>query len=466
MTGEIARQLRSRLAAVSSRGQLGIQAGWIMAPFAFQQVTRLVTNIVLARMLAPEMFGLMLVVNTLRTGAELLSDIGIGQSVVRAKREPDSAFLNTAWSLQLIRGALLTILTLAIARPVSAIYGTDLEPIILVVSVVFLIGGLNSPALFMMQRNLQLKRRAALDVLCTLIQCVLTIGLAFIIPSVWALVWGLVISVAISTILGYIISRGHVPRFALHRAHVWEIVHFGKWIFLATAIYFAASSTDKAFFAAVLPMVVVGVYSVARTFSDMSALLAQRLGAFLVFPKVASLRGQLQAAQGRIRQARRMALSLAALGLGVGIAASDAFIVILYDERYHAAAFMLPLLLVGTWFAVLANFSESMLLGCDRPAPGAFANATKFAILASGLPLSLAWFGLAGSLLVLALAECCRWLVLSRALVRERLAFFFSDLTLTVLFLGGGVILKLALSAAGLVPDFDQWWALGRDLHA
>ena len=57
------------------------QLGWVVVPFGTQQIVRLVTQIVLARMLAPEMFGLMLLVNTLRTGAELLSDIGIGQSL-------------------------------------------------------------------------------------------------------------------------------------------------------------------------------------------------------------------------------------------------------------------------------------------------------------------------------------------------------------------------------------------------
>ena len=452
-------------AALAMYGRLGVQTGWVVAPFGITQVVRLATNIVLARLLAPEIFGLMLIVNMLRTGTELLSDIGIGQSVVRAKQDPDQAFLDTAWTIQLARGALLTVLMLIFAVPLADLYDPQLEPILLTVSSIFLITGLQSPALFLMQRKVQLKQRAIYDVTCTIFQCALTIALALVLPSVWALVWGLLASTAFSSALSYAFGARRIPRLALHRDHVREIVHFGKWVFLATLIYFAATSTDQAFFGAVLPMAAVGVYSIARTFSDMVGQLTSRLGAFLVFPKIANLRGQHQAMAGRLRQTRRHTLGLVALGMGVAIAGADAFILLCYDQRYHAAAFMLPVLLSGAWFGILAIFAEALLLGCDRPAPGAFANAGKFTVLAVGLPVSLAMFGLLGGLMVLALAEFARWAILSRALLRERLAFIGDDLALTAIMFITATVTKLALGAVGVIPDPAEWWALGLGVH-
>ena len=457
--------LRLPLSAVAVYGRLGVQTGWLVAPFAVQQVLRLATNIVLARLLAPEMFGLMVIVNMLRTGTELLSDIGIGQSVVRAKKYPDHAFLDTAWTLQLARGALLTVVMLALAHPLASVYGQELEPILFTVSGIFLITGLQSPALFMMQRNVQLRRKAALDVTCTVFQCALTIALAYVIPSVWALVWGLLFSTMFASALSYTVGEKRIPRLVLHRDHVREIVHFGKWIFLATVIYFAATSTDQAFFGAVLPMAALGVYGIARTFSDMIGQLAQRLGAFLVFPKMSNLRGQHQAVAGRLRRTRRHTLALVALGMGIAIAGADAFILLCYDARYQGAAFMLPVLLFGAWFGVLAIFAEALLLGCDRPAPGAFANGGKFAVLGVGLPLAFASAGVFGALLVLALAEFTRWLLLSRALLRERMAFFGDDLALTAIVIATAGLAKLALGAAGMVPSLAEWWAMGNGIH-
>ncbi|HEU4651713.1 MAG TPA: oligosaccharide flippase family protein [Croceibacterium sp.] len=451
--------------AVAVYGRLGVQAGWVVAPFGVAQVVRLVTNIVLARLLAPEFFGLMVIVNMLRTGTELLSDIGIGQSVVRAKRDPDQAFLDTAWTIQVARGALLTVVMLVLAAPLAHIYDPKLQPILLTVSSLFLIGGLQSPALFMMQRNLKLRQRATYDISCTIFQCGITIVLAYFLQSVWALVLGLLVSTTFSSALSYAFGGRRLPRFAWHRAHVHEIVHFGKWVFLATVIYFAASSTDQAFFGAVLPMTAVGIYGIARTFSDMVGQLTQRLGSFLVFPKISNLRGQHHAMADRVRQVRRHTLAPFALGMGVAMAGADAFILFCYDPRYHAAAFMLPVLLFGAWFGVLAIFAEALLLGCDRPAPAAYGNAGKFAVLAAGLPLAFSFAGLFGGLLVLALAECTRWLILGRALVREKLAFFGDDLALTALVIVTAIFAKLALGATGLVPDLAEWWAMGAGIH-
>ncbi len=457
--------LRLPLWAVTTYGRLGVQAGWVVAPFVVGLVLRLATNIILARLLAPEIFGLMLIVNMLRTGAELLSDIGIGQSVVRAKRYPDRSFLDTAWTLQVGRGALLTLVMLALAYPLASLYGPEFKPILLTVSVIFLLTGLQSPALFLMQRNMELRPKAALEVIVTFFQCTSTIALAYFLPSVWALVWGLLLSTAFGSALSYAFGERRIPRLVLHREHVHEIVHFGKWVFLATLIYFAASSADRAFFGAVLPMAAVGIYSVARTFSDMVGQLAQRLGALLVFPKISNLRAQDQAMAGRVRQARRHTLALVALGMGVAVAGADAFILLFYDPRYHAAAFMLPVLLFGAWFGILAIFAEALLLGCDRPAPGAFANGGKFAVLAVGLPLALTSTGLLGGLFVLALAELVRWLILGRALVREKMAFFGDDLALTAAMIATAILAKFTLSAVGLVPGFAEWWAMGVGVH-
>lgn len=452
------------------RGRLGAGAAWIAVPFAAQQAIRLATNIALARMLAPEMFGVMVIVNTLRTGLELMSDIGIGQSVVRSDNAGDREFLDTAWTLQLLRGALLALACMIGAAPIAASMGNqDMTPILLVASSVFVLTGLQGPGLFLNQRAVKLRQRATYDIGCTIFQCAITIVLAAIMPSVWALVWGLVISSAFSTLMSYAFRPLMLPRLAWHPDHVREIFHFGKWLFASTAIYFAAISTDKIYFSAKLPLVLVGIYSIARTFSDLLGQLAQRAASFLVFPKMAMLKEQLKEQRNeladRLRGARITALALLALGMSIAIAGSDAFFLLCYDARYHAAAFMLPFLLLGTWFGVLATFAEATLMGCDRPATAAAGNAAKFATLAVGLPLAMAGGNLFVALLVLAAAEIARWLLLCGFLQREGLASVGIEAMLTLGMLILAVALKLVAGATGIVPDLAELWQLGSSVH-
>lgn len=448
------------------QGRLGSQASWVMVPFAVQQTVRLGTNVILASLLAPEMFGIMLLINTLRTGVELLSDIGIGQSVVRSPKGEEQRFLDTAWTLQLLRGALLWAITVAAAVPLGTIYGQpDLVLIVLAVSPVFLFTGLQSPGLFLVQRQMRLRARAAYDVGTTMFQCAFTIALAAVMPTVWALVWGLVVSTFFSMVMSYLVGTRRLPRFAWDREALGEILTFGKWIFLSTILYFAATSTDRIYFVAALPLALAGVYAIARTFAELFDQLAQRAGAMLIFPKLAMMGEARGEAAARLRAKRRWLLALVALALGGAAAVADRLVMVLYDDRYLLAAFMLPILFAGVWFRVLGAFADSMLMGCGRPAPGAVANTVKFLVLVIGLPLAMAYADVFTALLVLILAEAGRWMVLAPILQGERLASVTDDLVLTLLAAGAAVGFKLALSATALVPTIDQWWALGAPLR-
>ena len=65
---------------------------WTLGAFGISTVLRFVTNIALARLLAPELFGLMLIVGTIRSGIELFSDLELGRisSTVRMQKIPNS----------------------------------------------------------------------------------------------------------------------------------------------------------------------------------------------------------------------------------------------------------------------------------------------------------------------------------------------------------------------------------------
>ncbi len=458
----------SRMTSAASglwRGNLARQVTWVAVPFGLQQVIRLAGSVVLARLLAPEMFGVMVLINTLRTGAELLSDIGIGQSVVRSRHARETAFLDAAFTVQLARGVLLCTLGLLAAWPMARAYGNpQLGPIIVLVSVAFLTTGLQSVDVFLTQRDMRVVLRSVLDFTIGLGQTLITIGLAMLWGNQWALVWGLVLGSAFASVMTYAFTGMRRPRLSWHREYVAEIFNFGKWIFLSTAIFFAAISVDKIYFSAVLPLAVVGVYGVARTFSDMLGALAQRLGSLLVFPKVVALRQSGAVASG-FQHKRRLALAAIAAAMAMSLAASDQLVLLLYDTRYHMAAFMLPVLLAGVWFAVLAAFHEATLFGLDRPQASATGNGVKFAIMVVGLPLLVPLYGVFAGLLVLCAAEVGRWLALSIALRRDKLGSVAEDLVLTVLLAVAAVALKTALGAIGVAPGIAQWWALGAPIH-
>ena len=447
-------------------GRLIGQVGWVTGSYAYAQVIRLGTSVVLARLLAPQLFGVMLIVNTLRTGVELLSDIGVGQNIVSNPDGDRPAFFNTAWTLQIVRGFLLAGVAL-VASPLLASFYADpqLSGVLPLTAVLFVLTGIQSPAHFLLQKRGDVRTYSLFEMAVNTASMVINITLALVTPTIWALIGGLLLSTFISTALSFVLIDPRVYRLRLDGAYTGTILRFGRWVFASSLVFFLAMNFDRLYFARVVPVALLGVYGVARTFTDAGTLLIQRVGNLLIFPKIAASGQDGAALRAAIAGPRSMALRLIAFGLSGAIAGSDRLILTLYDARYHAAAFMLPILMTGVWFAILSALGESVILGTGRPARAASANALKLVWTVVALPVALALFGMAGAIVAIAAAELVRYLALSMAQRAGNLSFLRQDAVLTILLIVLVVMWRLAFTAIGLVPAPAAWWALGVGLH-
>ena len=68
---------------------------------------RLGSNLLLTRLLFPEAFGTMAIVQAVMIGLAMLTDAGIEPAVIKSRRGHESIFLNTAWTLQVMQGVLV-----------------------------------------------------------------------------------------------------------------------------------------------------------------------------------------------------------------------------------------------------------------------------------------------------------------------------------------------------------------------
>ncbi len=91
--------------AADSSSQRAVRGGaFALTGHLIVQVLRMGGQIVLTRLVPQEAFGLMAIVHTFRAAVDLFSDIGIGPSIIQNPRGDDPRFLDTAWTLQLLRG--------------------------------------------------------------------------------------------------------------------------------------------------------------------------------------------------------------------------------------------------------------------------------------------------------------------------------------------------------------------------
>ena len=100
---------------------------------------------------------------------------------------------------------------------------------------------------------------------------------------------------------------------------------------------------------------------------------------------------------------------ISAVGFATLVTIIDFVIKFLYDQRYQAAGWMCPVLLLGAWFSMIAGLNKSTLMGFGKPIYGAAANGLKFAWLVVGFPLAFTLFGFLGVVVVVATGDLWRY---------------------------------------------------------
>jgi O-antigen/teichoic acid export membrane protein len=430
---------------------------WTLGAYAIGTGLRFLTSIILARLLTPEIFGIMLIVYSLRTGIELISDIGIGQNVIQSQNAEDPDFYNTAWSLQLIRSVILWIAFSAAAIPMAHFYQSPiLVYVVPATALNIILAGLTSVGRTLMAKRLQIAKLNLFETIVAIISSAANIGFAWLSPNVWALVFGSLFGSFVSTVGSYFLLNDVKQRFLISRKPALEIVHFGKWIFVSSLVYFLSTYIDRFYLGKVVPLELLGIYGIARSISDLTGNLVLRLGSVVLFPFIAS-QSHLprQEIIEHITPLRAKFLLLTGLGFSLFITTADWLIKAVYDERYHAATWMLPLLTLGSWFTVLATLNESALLGIGKPSYAALANSLKLAFLIVGLAVGTSSYGLLGGVVVVASADICRYAQTLVGQVRERFSFAAQDLIMTLFVLLMIGLLEYARHAFGFGTSFD-----------
>jgi O-antigen/teichoic acid export membrane protein len=428
-------------------------AAWTLGGYGLAQAIRFATSVAVTRLLAPELFGIMLIVNMVRTGAELLSDIGIGQSVVRSPRGEQPAFYNTAWTLQIWRGFALFVLCALLALPVSAIYEIpELVYVLPAAGSTLLISGLTSMALPILRRRMSFPRLAVFEVVTALLFAVFQVAIAFIYPTIWALVIGLVFGSLVTVAASYGLEKFR-HGFKIDRDCVSEILSFGKWITASSAIYFITMNLDRMYFPTVLTLEVLGVFAIARTISEIVSTVFLRLNTSILFPHIAAEASRPRTAlRSSISTLRQGFLIASAVAVGLLAATADLLVVAVFDTRYHSAGWMASFLTVGVWFAILASTAESSLLGLGRPQTATYANSAKLVWLVVALPLAFGAHGMVAAILAIAASDMVRYVATVPEQRHAGFSFLLQDAAATATFFA--IIGLVALARVWLELSF------------
>jgi lipopolysaccharide exporter len=213
-------------------------AGWLYAYRWVERLLDFLSIVVLARLLAPDDFGLVAIAASLVTIVEGLSAFDVDRALIRS-REDDRALYDTAWTLSALRGLVAALCMVGVSAFVT---DARLSSVLQVLAMGPVVNGLRNPTFVTFERELVYSKLATLTLVAKVLSVGVMLGVAITTRNYWALVVGQIVYVSTGAVLSYAL-RPYRPTWSLARFPT--LFAFSGWLSLTSLVTALSMETDK-----------------------------------------------------------------------------------------------------------------------------------------------------------------------------------------------------------------------------
>ncbi len=392
-------------AADGGLGTRVVRSGvWVVISNGGQSFLQTIRSIILARLLGPEAFGLMGVCMIVIRGLELFTQTGVSPALIYRQDRIEEA-KNTAFVLQLVRGFVLAAVAFAVA-PLAARYYNEpsLSGLIFTLATVFAMNGVYNINTVLLQKNLDFRRLTTLDLSVAVVSTAATVGLAYWLRSVWALVLGQVIQASLRVLLSYLIVPGDFT-LRYDRAIARELFKYGRYITGITIVLFITTEIDNMVIGKVLGFEWLGYYAMAFTLANLPATHIAKIASNVLFPAYSSLQ----------KDSKKIGLAyltvLRAVGgiaipaaVGLAVLASE-IIGIVYGPKWLPAVAALRILALFGAARAVGMLSGYLYNAIGKPRISFYLSAIKLVVILAVIYPATARFGIAGAAMAVSIPQ-------------------------------------------------------------
>lgn len=265
---------------------------WMFSLRILQEGLRLIRLVVLARLLAPNDFGVFGIALLIMSALETFSQTGFNHALVQ-KKENIEKYLDTVWTVSVIRGVVLFIM-LFITAPYVAVFfdSPDSYLVIQAIGIAILFQGFTNARLICLEKELEYKKLFISHFSNTLVEFIVVVLAAIILRNVWALVFGMIAGNMVGLMAGYLVYP-YRPRFSLDIGRIRGLFGYGKWVLGSSVILFLITQGDDAFVGKYLGIASLGLYQLAYRISNLPTTELAHVITKITFPAYSKLQSNL-----------------------------------------------------------------------------------------------------------------------------------------------------------------------------
>ena len=337
--------------------------------FGLQAVIRLVSSLILTRVLLPEAYGTITILVSVLFVIGNILDTNVSLFIVRDTKAEQPRYLNTAWTIRFAR-SLLSAAALYISAPLIAtkVYSLpDLTLPLRFFSLWFLVDGFESMAFALAIRRKQARLQMYSELAASVLSTTFSIIYCYRYHTFWGIAFGMLVNRLIMTVLSHQFYRELRPRLFIDPAAAREILGYSKFTVPSSLLTLGLNQFDKIVFLKLFDLRLLGIYGLAGNIAGSIEALITKISQAVLYPRCAhNLRENPDTAVMRY-YTENVKLFAGILAMPAAVAgAAHLIIALLYDPRYSEAGSVLQALAIRALLLSFASPAEDFLISAGQ----------------------------------------------------------------------------------------------------
>jgi len=335
------------------------------ASFGTQAVIKLGSSLILTRILRPEAYGIITILMSVTFVIELIGDINVTLFIIRDQHAEEPRYLNTAWTLQLAR-ALVNSVVLFFCAPLISTYiyhEPDLQLPLRFISIWFVVASLQSMAFPIAIRRKRSRIIMYSELVATLLSSIFAVIYCYYSRDYWGLIFATVLNRALIVAMSHLYYPELRPKLQMDWPAAREILGFTKFTMPSSLITLALSQFDKIAFLRLFDLHLLGLYGLAGNIVAPIESLITKISQMVIYPRCAhDFRTNRDTYWIKYYTDNlKVFISILIVPALVG-GAARLLVTVLYDSRYAPAGPILQALMLRAMLLALAFPAEDLLI--------------------------------------------------------------------------------------------------------
>jgi O-antigen/teichoic acid export membrane protein len=382
---------------------------WFSINAFFQKVIQIVLFVILARLLAPEDYGVLSVIFIVTGLFDQLTHIPFGTALIQRAGNVEK-YLDPFWTWELLRAGVNAVIIAVLAGWIATLFGAEAHVNLIRVSgLLAVFACLSNVRTVYLDRSMDFRRFAFRDIAAQVVYGIVTLCTAlWISRSVVALLAGLLAMRIFSAAMSYWIAPGR-PRFSFALGRLKDLAGYSKWLYGQGLVDYAAQFLDKIFLGITLAPAQLGLYAKAKDLSTSPSAfvttVARKVG-LSAFALVQDDRVKVRS--GMLRGVDLLFLTVIPAAL-LFLLQGGAIIYTLLGPNWLSIVVPFKIFSVGSIFLSVGSLFTTIVMAVGKPKAAFMTNVLQTVLFVPFSWIGIQWGGVAG----LAMATSAVWVVMT-----------------------------------------------------